>query len=178
MQIMELKFQNWYIDVYAQIQLTDKFTDEEFILKIISAHELNEEIERNSIISTVQGIKTENPSKKITLVIYGIKEFCRRGKNVGRYAFERTLTEIQVLMNVNSRLIETAADLNITVLQFSKSVGDIPFKWVEFPLFASFLLFLASTSEYFLHLEIDGVCTAANAKHCQRGQWCRNFVCH
>lgn len=76
----------------------------------------------------MQGMKTEYQSKKITIIVHGIKEFCRKSKNVGRLSFEKTLTELQVLLNVNNRLIETSADLNITVLQFSKSMGDIAYK--------------------------------------------------
>ncbi|KAJ6639351.1 Crossover junction endonuclease EME1 [Pseudolycoriella hygida] len=110
------------------VELSNKFTDEDFILKILSARELNEEIEQESIITTMQRIKTSYPGKKITILVYGIKEFCRKSKNGGRYTFETKLTELQVLHNFNSRLIETSADLNITVQQFSKSIGDIPFK--------------------------------------------------
>lgn len=95
---------------------------------MISAYEFHKEIEDNSIMETVQGIKINNPTKNVTLIVYGIKEFCRKSKNVGRYSIEKTLTELQLLLNVNSRLIETAADLNITVLQFTKSIGDVPFK--------------------------------------------------
>lgn len=62
------------------------------------------------------------------MIIYGLKEFCRKSKNVGRLAFETKLTELQIQMNVCHRMIETAADLNITIVQFSKSIGDIPFK--------------------------------------------------
>lgn len=79
-------------------------------------------------METMQRIKTEYPSKKITIIVYGIKEFCRKSKSVGRHSFEKTLAELQVLLNVNNRLIETSADLNITVLQFSKSMGDIAYK--------------------------------------------------
>lgn len=79
-------------------------------------------------MATMEGIQTENTAKKITIIVHGIKEFCRKSKNVGRHSFEKTLTELQVLLNINNRLIETSADLNITVLQFSKSIGDIPFK--------------------------------------------------
>ncbi len=114
--------------LYTQLQLSDKFIDEDLVLKLISADELNEEIERKSIMATMQRIKTENASKSITIIVYGLKEFCRRNKNVGRLQFETTLTELQVLLNVNNRLIETSADLNITVLQFSKSIADIPYK--------------------------------------------------
>lgn len=76
----------------------------------------------------MQQIQKSNPSKKITMIIYGLKEFCKKSQNVGRLAFETKLTEIQVIMNISHRLIETSADLNITIVQFSKSVGDIPFK--------------------------------------------------
>lgn len=113
-----------------QIELTEKFNDENFILRVISASELNNQIEHKSILSTMNDIKTEHPSKKITILVCGVKEFCRKNRNVGRKSVEKALTELQVLLNVDNRMIETAADLNITVHQFAKSIGDIPLRWV------------------------------------------------
>lgn len=125
--------ENWHsnskpLDPFVQIELSSKITDEDFILKIISAHELNDEIERQTIMATMQRMTAAYQSKRITIIVYGLKEFGRKSKNVGRHSFEKTLAELQVLYNVNNRLIETSADLNITVLQFSKSMGDIPYK--------------------------------------------------
>ncbi|KAG4077840.1 hypothetical protein HA402_013774 [Bradysia odoriphaga] len=122
------KNQQTFVQNDENIELSDKFTDEDFILKIISAHEFNAEIDRKTVMTTMQRLTNENPSKRFTIIVYGIKEFCRTNKNVGRHLFETALTELQVLLNVNNRLIETSADLNIIVLQFTKSIADIPYK--------------------------------------------------
>lgn len=111
-----------------QIELSDKFTDEDFVLKLVTAQEFNAEIDRQTVMTTMQRLINEQPSKKFTIIVCGIKEFCRTNKNVGRHSFETALAELQVLLNINSRLIETSADLNITVLQFTKSIADIPYK--------------------------------------------------
>lgn len=113
-----------------KIELSDKYTDENFVLKMLSANELSQQIEQNTLLATMRHIQDQYPMKSITILVCGLKEFCRKSKNVGRVAFETKLTELQILLNVNHRLIETSADLDITVLQFSKSIGDIPFKLV------------------------------------------------
>lgn len=65
----------------------------------------------------------------MTLLVFGLKEYCRGNtRNIGRMAFETALTELQLVANVSHRMLDTAEDLGVTVMQFSKSVAEIPYK--------------------------------------------------
>lgn len=93
------------------------------------AAELNGYVKENELLQRVKLIQCLYPNKQITLLVFGLKEFCRKNRsNVGRMAFERALTEIQLMANVSHRLLDTAEDIGNTVMQFSKSIAEIPYK--------------------------------------------------
>lgn len=115
-----------------QAQLTDKYEDEKHLLYLMTAAELNEAIKNENLSSLIQNIRTFFNEKQITLLIFGLKEFCRtKRNNVGRMAFEIALTETQLVSNISHRLLDTAEDVGQTVMQFSKSVAEIPYKYVS-----------------------------------------------
>lgn len=63
------------------------------------------------------------------MIIFGLKEFCRRHKNViGIKETEIKLTQLQLLANCSHRLHETPDDVALSVLQFSKAIAEEPFK--------------------------------------------------
>lgn len=90
---------------------------------------LNETIKCDKLRSLVKNIQQLFNRKQITLLVHGLKEFCRNNRsNVGRLAIETALTEIQLEENVGHRLLDTAEDVGYTVMQYSKSIAEIPFK--------------------------------------------------
>lgn len=112
-----------------QAQLTDKYEDEQQMLFLMTATELNDAVKDNNLLPQIQNIQTIYNDKKVTLLVYGLKEFsCSHRNNAGRMTFEMALTEIQLLANVSHRLLDTAEEVGHTVMQFSKSVAEIPYK--------------------------------------------------
>lgn len=89
---------------------------------------LNHLIVNNDLLNKFQNIAEIYPDNQITLIVYGLTEFCKKNSNVGRLTFEINLTELQLNLNISHRLLDTAADLANTVMQYSKSVAEIPFK--------------------------------------------------
>lgn len=91
--------------------------------------ELNSLVANNDFKNRIEYIKGIFPTKQLTLLIFGLKEFCRSNRgNVGRMAFETALTEIQIMEGVSSRLLDTAEDIAQTFQQFSKSIAEKPYK--------------------------------------------------
>lgn len=99
------------------------------MLVVVTGKELNNLIKANDLLNHLKSIEAIFDNKQITLLVFGLKEFCRQNPcNIGRLAFETALTEIQLLANISHRLLDTADDLGNTVMQFSKSVAEIPYK--------------------------------------------------
>lgn len=95
------------------------------------AKELNHLITTKALIVKFQQIIDIHPDNHITLLICGLKEYCRMTSNVGRLAFESDLIKLQILLNISHRFLDTAADMANTVMQFSKSVAELPYKLVD-----------------------------------------------
>lgn len=98
------------------------------MLVVLTGSELNDLVKSDELMNHLKSIEVLYNNKQITLLIFGLKEFCRQRGNVGRLAFETALTEIQLMANISHRLLDTADDLGNTVMQFSKSVAEIPYK--------------------------------------------------
>lgn len=128
-----MEFLNKYkipiILIFFQIHLNEKYCDEDQLLYVMPAADLNSLIANNGFNIRVQYIKSRFPAKQLTLLIFGLKEFCRSNKsNVGRMAIETVLTEIQLLENVCHRLLDTSEDVAQTFIQFSKAIAEKPYK--------------------------------------------------
>lgn len=95
----------------------------------MQAKDLNNLIVNKNLLNKFQNIVEIYPDNQITLIVCGLKEFCRKNSNVGRLTFEINLTELQLILNISHRLLDTAADLANTVMQYSKSVAEIPYKY-------------------------------------------------
>lgn len=114
---------------FFQVRLKDKYQDENLLLHVMMSSELNTLIANNGFKNRIEYIKGIFPNKQLTLLIFGLKEFCRLNKeNVGRMAFETALTEIQIMEGVCHRLLDTAEDIAQAFLQFSKSIAEKPYK--------------------------------------------------
>lgn len=95
----------------------------------MTAAELNEFVKRETLKMHIEYIEGLYPNKKITLLIHGIKDYCENmnKKNVGRLAFETALAECQI-EGICSRLLETSEDIGNAIMQFTKSIAEIPYK--------------------------------------------------
>lgn len=115
---------------FFQVRLQDKYQDENQLLHVMMSAELNTLVANNGFKNRIEYIKSIFPNKQLTLLIFGLKEFCRFNKeNVGRMAFETALTEIQIMEGVCHRLLDTAEDIAQAFLQFSKSIAEKPYKY-------------------------------------------------
>lgn len=113
-----------------ELRLTDKIEDQDQILYFIMGEDLIKLIKNGKLVSTVREVKEFFPGKSVTLLIYGLKEYCRVFKDVvGRKLIERSLTEVELYTGCSHRLLETSADLSSTIYQFSKAVAEEPFKY-------------------------------------------------
>lgn len=105
--------------------------DEPYLLMILPADVFVKAAKDNQLLTTIQAAQ-EALSFSVTsttLVIFGLKEFCRRHKNViGMKEMEIKLTQIQLLADCSHRLHETPDDVALTVVQMSKAIAEEPFK--------------------------------------------------
>lgn len=111
------------------MSLDEKYQDENILLHVMTAAELNSYVNSNMLIQRMETIKSNYPDKQLSLVIFGLKEYCRNNRaNVGRFAFEMALTELQLVFNISHRLLDTADDVAQVFMQFSKSIGEKLYK--------------------------------------------------
>lgn len=111
------------------MQLDEKYQDENILLHIMTAEELNAYVTSKQLIYRIKNIESVYPDKKLSLMIFGLKEYCRLNRgNVGRFAIETALTELQLLHSISHRLLDTAEDVAQVFLQFTKSIAEKPLK--------------------------------------------------
>lgn len=111
-----------------QVQLTDKYQDEEHLLYVMTAADLNGYVKSNKLIDHINDVQNNCPAKQVALLVFGVKEFCRSNRNASRLDIETALTEVQLFNGISHRLMDTAEDVGHVVMQFSKSVAEIPYK--------------------------------------------------
>lgn len=105
--------------------------DEPHLLMVLEAEKFVKGAKDNELLSIVQGAQEVLPFYPVstTLVIYGLKEFCRKRRNViGIKETEIKLTQLQILANCSHRLHETPDDIALTVSQMSRAIAEEPFK--------------------------------------------------
>lgn len=111
------------------MRLDEKYQDENILLHIMTAAELNLYVSCKQLNNRIKELESFYPGKRISLVIFGLKEYCRTNRdNVGRFAYETALTELQLLHDISHRLLDTAEDIVQVFLQFTKSVAEKPYK--------------------------------------------------
>lgn len=112
--------------------LSDKYEEENELLHIMTGSELNSYILNDQLMNRIDVIRNRYPNKRLTLLVFGLKEFCRANRgNVGRLAFETSLTDLQISSNISHRLLNTSEDVAQVFLQFSKSIAEKPYKYVD-----------------------------------------------
>lgn len=109
--------------------LDEKYQDENILLHVMTAAELNSYVISNRLIQRIETINSNYPDKELSLVIFGLKEYCRNNRsNAGRFAYETALTELQLVFNISHRLLDTAEDVAQVFMQFSKSIAEKLYK--------------------------------------------------
>lgn len=105
--------------------------EEPYLMVILQAEKFVKLAKENQHLSKIQEAVSDlnfQPTST-TLVIYGLKDFCRRNKNViGMKEMEIKLTQIQLFANCSHRLHESPDDVALTVTQMSKAIAEEPFK--------------------------------------------------
>lgn len=113
-----------------QQNLTDKYDDEDILLHYMTASELVAFVSNNALSQRISDIKKHYPNKKITLLVFGMKDLARAKKqSVNRHAVEMALTELQLLDGISHRHLDTSEDVAQVFLQFSKSIGEKLYKY-------------------------------------------------
>ncbi|XP_059611932.1 crossover junction endonuclease EME1 [Phlebotomus argentipes] len=104
----------------------------DFLLYVILGQEMLDSVKEDSFKGRIESLKGIFPGKTPVIIVYGLKETFRKGKkSVSRMDIEMSLVEVQIMYNCCHRLVENPADLAATVVQFSKSIAETPFKREE-----------------------------------------------
>lgn len=113
------------------IEFDNVVKDEPYLLIILLAEAFVKASKDNQLLNIVQSAQEVLPfyPQSTTLVIYGLKDFCRKRRNiVGIKETEIKLTQLQLLANCSHRLHETPDDIALTITQMSKSIAEEPYK--------------------------------------------------
>lgn len=104
--------------------------EEPYLMMILTAEDFVKAAKENLLLNLVQTAQEAllQQSKSTTLVVYGLKDFCRRLKLIGIRETEVQLTQLQLMANCSHRLHETPDDIALTVTQMSKAIAEEPFK--------------------------------------------------
>lgn len=105
--------------------------DEPYLLIVILADVFVKAAKDNQLLNIIQSAQELLPFNpdSTTLVIYGLKDYCRKHRNaIGMKETEIKLTQLQLLADCSHRLHETPDDVALTVTQMSKAIAEEPFK--------------------------------------------------
>lgn len=107
-------------------------TEENQLLLIMDASEVISLIAKQALLAHVIGIRSAFDDKRISLGLYGMRNYFERSKRhkgeVKRRDFEFALTELQLMCSCCYRLIDTPQDLGNMISQFTKAIAQAPYK--------------------------------------------------
>lgn len=107
--------------------MTEKFTKEANVIIIMNA--LNLTSAPQALSNEIKKIRSTWPvTPLITIAIYGMESLTAKPS---AFELETRLTELQILQNLNVRLLHKYTDLVDMIAHFSKAVSEIPFKRQE-----------------------------------------------
>jgi hypothetical protein len=87
------------------IEFNDKFEEENYLMILMLADDFVGCVKANKLLEKMQQAQELNPKKSITLVVFGLKEYCRHHKG----AIGMKQTEIKVgTKNLNSKKISNS----------------------------------------------------------------------
>lgn len=99
-----------------------------------------EHVDNETLSAHIQSLKAVLENKKLLLAIYGLQSY-KKQKNhphgiptVSSRQIEDALTEMQLLCNTAYRLVESTSEVGLLVEQCTKSIAEIPFKYVYYSL--------------------------------------------
>lgn len=97
---------------------------------MISAGDLIKHIKAKNLLDKIRHIKASYLSDyTIDLIVCGIASYCRQNRGaIRRTETEFALTEIQLLLNVCHRLLESSEEVATVIQQYTKSIAENPFK--------------------------------------------------
>lgn len=122
-------FQNLTGSTQKNLQLTESIQYENQVLWLISGEDLVNFVNEKVLIHKIETISKLYPTCTMTLLVCGLKAHCKKNRGcVSRTTTEFALTEIQLFLNCSYRFIESDEELAITVMQFTKSIAENPFK--------------------------------------------------
>lgn len=102
--------------------------DEDHVLLFMFAPQLADQIKGNTLLDFMQSMQKQLPEKQITLLVCGLADRLVANRQLTRLSVEKSMTRLQLLAGISHRLLETAADVANTVVQFTKAVAEAPFK--------------------------------------------------
>ncbi|XP_050448865.1 crossover junction endonuclease EME1 isoform X1 [Cataglyphis hispanica] len=144
-----------YVGEDNEVHTNKSIQPEEYIIVIWSNYEAVKHVAEGTFCASVACNKSLIPNYNMTLVIFGMEEYFTYRKKqktdqsskskgsrlnsknnehfktfpiISRQQLEMCLTEIQLVVKCNSRLIENAQDLSLMVYQYTKSISEIPYK--------------------------------------------------
>lgn len=110
-----------------QLDLTEKFHKESNVIIIMNA--LNFTSAPQSLMNEIKLLRQSWPvSPLITVGIYGMASLLAKPSPVD---LETRLTELQILHNLNIRLLHKYSDFTDMIVNFTKAVSEIPYKQQE-----------------------------------------------
>lgn len=118
-------------DTGEVIEFDNVELDEPYLIIILLAENFVQAAKCNQLLNIVQAAQEIFPIElqSTTLVIYGLKDYCRKHRNViGMKEAEIKLTQLQLLADCSHRLHETPDDIALTVVQMSKAIAEEPYK--------------------------------------------------
>jgi hypothetical protein len=112
-------------------QFDDVEQEEPYLVVIIEAKEFIEAIKAKRLLDKIQAAQEDFHTTPFStlLIIYGLKEFCRKNKNATNMReTEINLTQLQMIANCSHRIFETPEDVALTLTQISRSIAEEPYK--------------------------------------------------
>ncbi|KAG5675594.1 hypothetical protein PVAND_005487 [Polypedilum vanderplanki] len=113
------------------INFDDVEKDEPYLMVILMADSFVKAVKENKLLEIIQAAQEmcSNLVISTSLIIYGLKAYCRKHKNtITVRETEIKLVQIQMLANCSHRMHENPEDLALTCAQMSKSIAEEPFK--------------------------------------------------
>lgn len=103
--------------------------EETMLLLILHGYSVIKWIEEDTLISKIRSQAEIYPDKKFSLLIYGLRKYLRgNNSQLSRVGIETALSRLQLHTRFSHRLIEKPDAMAECIVQFAKSIAEIPIK--------------------------------------------------
>uniref|UniRef100_A0A1Q3F2K0 Putative crossover junction endonuclease eme1 n=1 Tax=Culex tarsalis TaxID=7177 RepID=A0A1Q3F2K0_CULTA len=134
--------------------VTAKTTAQKFIIHLMNGQELVQHVKEGSLLSIVQRLTVLYPDTVVSLLIFGLVQFCRSNRNcVGRRETEMALTEVQLFSKCSYQLLDTAEEVGNFVAQLGKSLAELPYKQQQYDKYSQEQLYLGNEKKGCVRVE-------------------------